>query len=419
MRVREDVEAALAQLKEPLIPSQTTVETIKSIALAYEAFTKVRTKGLKGLLKSSFVKLRFVLHVIRDTRKLVEYQKILGDYLIAHNNEMNPEVQVALSYVCEYLSFLVVNFFSTIEEAIDRAFVDDLKDRLKLRTKEIAIKELIIRKNLGIDAHGATSEQLEDQFYKVRLLKKYFQKSLFVNVEAERFAPKVLQPIAGLAAGAAALWAGFFQLAQTDHRFILGTGITPIGLLSIGVVAYVVKDRIKDTLKAKLAGRVEKVLPDVEKKLFYQMPDSEPQQLGLIRETMRRLKTEQLPVDIKDLRYTGGHSGLERELGEDIIHYGKRIKLNKKAHRLEKEQVGLREILRLNLSPYLHKLDDPFKEISFVNESGQIGRSEVHRLYYAHLAVKVSSPDHQGSHSQVYLTRLALDRKGIVRISNC
>jgi hypothetical protein len=229
-------------------------------------------------------------------------------------------------------------------------------------------------------------------------------------------AKRVFQPIAALAAALAAIWAGVFQQAQMSNSWIFKLGLTPITVLLIGAVVYVVKDRMKDWLKIYLAGSVERVLPDLQRRLIYEAPGTKPKELGIIRETVSSISADRLPADVYEARYNGENSRLEAELGEDIIHYSKRISLSAK---LAANDVhwGLREIMRLNLGRYCHNLDDPFREMNFIDDSGHVGHSETHRVYHAYVLVKVTYYSGREHTSELKMACMTMDKAGLVSIS--
>ena len=254
------------------------------------------------------------------------------------------------------------------------------------------------------------------------LLKKYFQRSLFVNVKTSPVAKKVFQPAAAAAAGAAALWAAAFQQAEHGDSFLVKMGLTPFSILTLGVVAYIIKDRIKDWGRHFLVGKVERVLPDIERVLVYDSHGAKPCDLGRIRETIKKISLHKLPLEIHDLRYSGKNSALEAEIGEDIIHYNKKILLNKMTGfslggNRPDVRWGLREIIRINLRNYLQNLDDPFKEITLMDDEGNVSKAETHKIYNAHLALQISHSTKDGKiEREARVFKLVLDKGGLVKI---
>ncbi|MBK9294939.1 MAG: hypothetical protein IPM57_10965 [Oligoflexia bacterium] len=196
-------------------------------------------------------------------------------------------------------------------------------------------------------------------------------------------------------------------------------GLTPTWLLTAGVVAYIIKDRIKELSKNFLAGKVEKVVADVEKVLIYKGQEEKPVELGRIKEYVRGIKAKELSSEVYSVRYAHDMSDIEAEIGEDIIHYNKKIFINKKSNKNIKNEWGLREIIRFSLSQYLQNLDDPFKEVSFIDDLGKLCRHEAHRVYYAHLAFQFSYKSPEGQlFKDVKLAKLVLDKQGLVKVTH-
>lgn len=414
--VSEQVSLESQRLRDVI--NSTTVTTgqivslIKSTAIVYESYLKSRSKrhfGAQTKQPGTY------LQELNQTQKLMNQIREVLTNALSESKELPLGSRAALTRLNEYLSYLMVDYLTGFQKDLSQYKADSSYVQTKAALQGIVRAELELRRTFGLHFEPNTSsEQRAEYLYKIGLLKKYFQRQLFISVKTSHVAKKIFQPIAALAAALAALWAGLIQQAQTDSSVVSRLGLTPMWILTIGVIAYIIKDRIKEIFRHFLAGHVERILPDVEKKLVYTNENEKSIEIGCIREFVRGRTPSALPKDVYNARYSGAHSVLEAELGEDIIHYKKRIQLNRKI-KTEGESWGLREILRINLNHYFQNLDDPFKEISFIDDEGRLGRTETHRIYYAHLALVVSYCYEGVMFEEIKLAQLILDKHGLVK----
>lgn len=403
-------------LQKEQINGGNIVTAVKNTGVLYETYLKGRAKNhvIKDLSASEISTLSQHLKCeIEQTEKLnTALRSILSSNLSSKRPLPLPDgARPALTRLGDYVSYLMVDYLASLYKRVqDYPELNHLLPQMEA----MAQTELLLRKKIGLHVDpGADTHTREEYLYKTGLLKKYFQRVLFIQVKSTAVAKKVFQPLAAVGAGLAAGWFGLFQQAQSTHT-IQQMGLTPTWILTVGVVAYIIKDRIKEVSRHFLAHRVEKVLPDIEKILSYDGDAMRSCEVGKIRESIKSLKSSHLPAPIYDARYADSTSGLEAELGEDIIHYNKKILLNKNSKNL---QWGLREIIRFSLNNYFQNLDDPFKEISFIDDSGQLRKHETHRVYYAHLVFQVSYKENGKTVSDIKTAKLVLDKQGLVKVS--
>ncbi len=418
-------------IQKETLDAAPVIYAVKACGVAYESYLKSRTKlhancGHKKDLVLSVEETELLDEELAQTEKLnVNLRHTLSQALSSKRQMTLPDgSRQVLVRLGDYVSFLMVDYLSSLQERLHIVKTEDdqqknVLERLSKNLEMLGRSEWALRKKIGLHVEAASSpEARADYLYKIGLLKKYFQRVLFIQVKTTPVAKKVFQPMAAIAAGLAAAWAGLFQQAQSSSSFVKNFGLTPTWILCIGVAVYIVKDRIKDAGKHFLVGRVEKVLPDIEKVLYYEGDAMEPQDLGRIRESVRCIKSSDLPAKVYDVRYSDSNSGLEAELGENIIHYSKKIGLYKKSKSLVGPAWGLREIIRFSLSHYFQNLDDPFKEISFIDDTGRLGKHEARRIYYAHLVFQMSYKQDGKLHQTTKVAKLVLDKQGLIKVSN-
>lgn len=405
-------------LVDDLSSQSLIIHVVKNAAVIYEGYLKSRAKNHKNCRSSNNVDVLF--DELTKTEKLNSVLRNILKLNLSSKRDTPLPVgcKSALARLGDYVSYLMVDYLAHFQQRIQKINTVHLVG-LQKKLEQLAHVELELRKKIKLHVDpDAPREAKEEYLYRTGLLKKYFQRMLFIQVKSKPLAKRVFQPMAAVAAGLAAVWAGLFQQAQASNSLVHSFGLTPTWILTIGVIVYIVKDRIKEVVRHYLLGRVERVLPDYEKVLNYDVQGQESLELGRIRESVRTLDAQQLPHDIYDARYFGDASTLEAELGEDIVHYSKKILVNKKAAHITKSDWGLREVIRFSMSQYLQNMDDPFKEVSFIDDYGKLCRQEAHRVYYAHMVFQFSYRGKDGAdYKDIKTTKLVLDKQGLVKVS--
>jgi hypothetical protein len=247
-----------------------------------------------------------------------------------------------------------------------------------------------------------------DQEYSVMrlsLLKKFFQSRMFVDVTWHSPSMRFLETTAILGTAVAGLlWAVVWiyrpESLQTTNQGAL--------VLAFAVIAYVLRDRIKDRAKHSLHRRLQKILPDSDRHLA-----ADGRDIGNVKEWIRLLKKRQLPDPIRAHRAGASRGEMDRDLPEDVLHVRKHFRI------LGSREPGwaLQENTRLNLERYLKYMDDPMKELAVLHEDGELSRMRSRRVYHFHLVLVLSATSGKtAAHSSRQVYRIVIDKKGIDRL---
>lgn len=258
----------------------------------------------------------------------------------------------------------------------------------------------------------ATKEVREDDFkrelhlLRIGQLKKFFHANLFVDVTKNQINRKFKEPAAATAAAVAALWATYFQQFQQPQ--LSAIGYSGISVLSLGVAAYVLKDRMKEVSRNFIAEKASRFLPDIDQELL-----ADEKTIGRVREWLNKKRLSQVPDEIYQLRRKFQFSDAEAHLQEEVLHHAKHYVV--KPTEISTSSWALQDSLRINLERYLKHLDDPYKELTFLEADGQVTRLKTHRIYFFYLVVKTQNVLKENSH-QVF--RIVIDKKGIQRVES-
>ncbi len=243
-------------------------------------------------------------------------------------------------------------------------------------------------------------------------LKKFFQARMFVEVTRHSPSSRFLEASAILGTAlAGTCWAvcQFWNrpdLVQTTNQ---GSFV-----LAFAVATYVVRDRIKDRAKVSLHKRFKKWLPDT-----HQLLQAGGRTYGSIREWFHVHKKTALSPDLQSLRQRACQGEMDRDLPEDVLMVRKVFTVHSEA--AHEAGWALQENTRINIERYLKHMDDPFKELSMLDSSGELTRLRSRRVYHFHLAVELKSRPlgtscafSQRSKQQFF--RVVMDKSGIDRL---
>ncbi len=295
------------------------------------------------------------------------------------------EVTRERTLAAEFLSNHALEFISHAQRNIDerlcgphsrhRAAYEQAAAQLRPFLAERLSAELAYRDERRL-VRPADDEpwQLERYVSRASLLKKHFQEVLFLQMETERSDQRFRNWFGIVAASLAALWAFPLGFLLTGGGGVTGLGLGVSSTIGLLVLSYAVKDRIKESVRAWLATRVQNgyagrltTLTSPVRLL------GSPVRLARIRESFfstQEQRPDPLHPDlgptrpVVQLRYLlrGSISGDPRL----AWHGHERMKL----------------VFRYDLSPLFARLDDPIKQIPVLAQDGRTMRfAEAARFY--------------------------------------
>lgn len=340
----------------------------------------------------------------------------------------------------EYLSQAYIQYLNTFRTELERipmpAALENSGYKLEhKRTVEVLDKlqseEARYRVRFGSCATGTETElEREARLLRLSQLKKFFQSKSFVDVTRQHPATKFTESTALVGTAGAAGIAALLQFWFWDTRYS-NTATSAFIVLTVGVILYVLRDRLKDKAKEHLRQRAARILPDYEQHLMAQ-----DKRIGTVKEWLRVRDVKELPNTVLNLRRACSAHEMEKRLPEDVLHCRHVQEVD------ASELVGqggplitrsLHENTRINFDRYLKHMDDPFKELIDLDPSGRFQQSLSHRVYHFYICVKtVSRPQRSRwtkkllaagakppeTHEKTLLYRVVLDKNGIVRVED-
>ncbi len=281
----------------------------------------------------------------------------------------------------------------------EHAIVDDLAQAIE--REKVHREEL--NPALTLSPNGANEAFLSRDSY----LKKCVSSVLYLKSERGTEGATLEHVIYAVAAGIAMIFA---TAATFYSQRAFGAFTLPV--FCALVLSYMFKDRIKEIGRAHLGQFLRDRLSD--RKTEVRAADG-GSTLGFIRETVRHLPASKVPPEIKASRHSAP-AGLE----ESVLRYTKQVVLSSQGleelEGLGAEIGGITDILRYDVRPYLHRMDDPI-ETRLCWADNRLQRVRCQKNYVVEL---VSAQRYSGSESYDDLksTTLVLNRKGIKRVEH-
>ncbi|MDP1834312.1 MAG: hypothetical protein Q8K75_00130 [Chlamydiales bacterium] len=316
-------------------------------------------------------------------------------------------------YIDEFLSITVQNHLAHLLREVELLHDPETAPSIN------KLQECIVWESQHRDAAKERSpfandpeKNMEYFVYRSGLLKKFVWEVLFLNIIRKEPSKPFLEFAAVVAAGLAMLVYLVFLTMQGSGIIVNSTSF-----IVIAVLLYVVKDRMKDAIKNMSATFATKWFPDY----FTDISTSDGEtKLGYLKEYFSFVEPKQIPKEILTIRNTGFHTELERaERMEQVFYFKKEVTLfsaPEDAHTGEHRE--LNDILRYNISSFLVKASDAYKEHFEIDpKTGQLISIQVPKVYHINIIIRRTYQDSTDqTKSDIGKYRVVLDKEGIKRI---
>lgn len=311
----------------------------------------------------------------------------------------------------EYLSQLYVQYMSAISREFDRH--DSAKHTLSTELKRIsreAKKKLIElqeseaqhRKFRGMNFQFRSELDREQHLIRLSQLKKFFQMKSFIDVTKKPAVKRVTESTALIGTAIAGISAAVLE--QWGRKTIADFASQGLILVSLGVILYVLRDRMKDWARSILQQKAMSFIPDFETVL-----DTGVRKIGISREWLQILQSNSIPSEISQVRHNASVLEPRLRLPEDAL-LARRVFYLSPAKREPGEPRALHENVRINLDRHLKHMDDPFKEFTDLEANGRLKIAKSHRVY--HFTMVIRSIQLVGEHAKLSRVRIAM---GLIR----
>ena len=341
------------------------------------------------------------------TTTLRRFRELRGAF---ENPSAPPEMRAVCEAVDEHMSNETERLLLQLMRFLRKEAADLNLQAPWRRLAAVVSGETAHRRACGYPTVVARDARRNEYFLRrVGLLKKFCVGALSLSEEP---LPAVGRARQALYAVAAAVAMAFTVLAAWLVGRFYPTNSLIFALVAIG--AYAFKDRIKDFLR-DFSGRL---LPMWTSDRSIRLTDPQyGMEVGRTRENLFWLDRARLSEDIlKARQYRDRLEQAVAEPTEVILHYAKKVRIRTpRIYESHERSVAIDEILRMQLSRWLKRMDDPEKRLLKLRRGGDgVAGIPAARVYDVNLVIRLTSFRDRS----VTLLRalLVLSRNGIARI---
>lgn len=328
--------------------------------------------------------------------------------------EVAQDARIAFYLADEWAS---VSFEQRLRRLIVRLSRGDVAPEAAEEARELKSRALNVileeeRHRHGCDYRSILDPATDNERYVSRagLLKKYCSSALFLTID-RRGAPRRWLELAFATAAGLAMATTLIVTFWAQARYAK----VSFQLFGILVIAYMLKDRVKELARQRFATALQRRLWD--RRVLISDPVGE--KLGQLREKIRYEESEALPKEARQIRRLGKDDAeleAEEELRETIIHYKKQIELQPSDYFLRRGGGGgVTDIVRFNVERWLRDMDERYESIEFMDRTtGTLSTIRAAKVYKVDVVFRFQVTEEETPATT--LLRLVLDRRGIKRI---
>ena len=341
-------------------------------------------------------------------QKMVNLKDDIAHVQIPHT------IRESLSFVDDYIGRQIeerltksISLFRNMKTFKKICFEDistRIKTELERRTK--------INSRFSLQKDSSAQKRADFSYWE-RILKKYVQSVLYLDIRAKDQTSGALDVLFSFAAGAAmfvSILLGFFVVDQLqDNVYAYITALT---------VAYMLKDRLKELIRNASLKIVQKYFPDKRYGIY---DIQQGVKIGTGKESVRFISWKDIPPEIINIRESSNRTSIEREgKPENVIRYVKNVRLfPEKIKEYHARHGDLNAIMRFNVQHLLKYTDDPIQMEELWDPASKILSSiPCEKYYHLNLIFRVQTPASQSLQNKTYYKRIRviLNQQGIQKV---
>ena len=332
---------------------------------------------------------------------LVTFRKLRAKFL---NPIIPSKLIVIFEEINEFLSLTAEIYLSKLLLRINE--ISGLQPKLGnayQKLEQLIKKESEYRAGTNYLSANPLASEGEKFVYRNSELKKTITEVLFLKPKVGKEGNHAAQFVAMLAAGLAMFWA-VSALVYSQSTFLENS--TPFIVLAI--FTYIIKDRIKDTVKAVLNKKLlSKLFHDRKVDILDSKSDKT---VGRVQETVMFVDKSSVPADVLKARYPA----LSGKRFETIIKHDRTITLFTKA--FEQGRTSVTNVARICITNFLSKMDDPHILMPCYVEGQGVRQVPMSKVYHLHLILRLSPCCKKNTQPVVKHFRIVLNKDGIKRL---
>ena len=237
------------------------------------------------------------------------------------------------------------------------------------------------------------------------MLKKFIESDLYINLNKKKDGVAVEQLLYSIAAGVAMIFAtGVAWFTQVKYGNITWP------LFVVLVVSYMLKDRIKELMRYYFAHKLGNKYFD--KKADISVGN---RKVGVLKEGFDFIPSSHVPSQVMKCRDRSSSIDDETRIFEEkILLYRKHLTINDADLNKTADYPlrGINEIMRLHLTRFTQKMDNPTVPIDTFDAEGNVITVSVQKSYYINIVFQLQHADQVEYHH----FRITMTRDGVLHI---
>ncbi len=369
--------------------------------------------------------------MVRIEYILEEFHKITGA-IDRRSNAIFEPLRAEMHRSDEYISYRQMDMLVFLLEKSGEANLFD-DESLRHMSDEVQKFATVVRKrrvDSGYFLITGDSAQKDRESYMARrsLLKLHIVEILHLHMRNKPVFSFQRQFGAMVAAGLAALWAVVAQIIVISEVLNAGSlrdlwGAGGFLFLSAGVMAYIVKDRIKEAGRSYFRDGIWGSLPDNSERLTYGREEAgyKPQHIGNYRETATIQGESKLPSSVQNIRKEYVSDFVSPNTAHKVVCYRRDVSIKGQVVRVNGHALRIvHDILRFNISGFLGRLGDPTVETKYIDDKGELHGIKLPKVYHLDLVLRHKKVEKQKTDIKEGLEylRLFVDKNGLKRIEH-
>ena len=240
--------------------------------------------------------------------------------------------------------------------------------------------------------------------FRQNIIKKMIESELYLRAPQKKDGIIAQQVYFSLAAGVAMLFA-----TGVGWAFQKTYGNLTWPLFIALIVSYMMKDRIKELGRYYFSSRMNGKSYDQKARI-----SMGGRHIGWLKEAMDFILLEKVPEAVSYCRNFVHHFDTGNIQRESVIVYRKQVVLNRR--KMDENQPydyeGINDIVRIQMSPFLKKMDNPSQPAYILDDDGQMVTLQCERDYFLNIVMQYNYDS-----TTVYKRfRIMVNRDGIKRI---
>ena len=402
----------------PLALLKSAMEKVASSAQsanmsAYEYHLKMFAAIFKSALRNQADHLKNITsltdadYLVDDFLSNTEYvlKKFRSLYAIIDVPSVSDQTRSYYRLCDEFITHMVEIQAIRIVRYIDSKSPSSEETAFRQRFAQMVIAQREYKSQRGYGVLNGEVNHDRRLVYHRGMLKKFIESDLYINLDKKKDGVAVEQILYSIAAGVAMIFAtGVAWFTQVKYGNITWP------LFVVLVISYMLKDRIKELMRYYFAHK----LGD---KYFDKRADISIGQklVGVMKEGFDFISWSRVPEHVKKLReQTSSIADETRIFEEKILLYRKHLIIDDK--RLQSDvdypMKGINEIMRLHLTRFTQKMDNPTVPIDTFDEDGNVITIQVQKSYYINLVFQLQ---HDGE-VEYHHFRVTMTRDGVLHV---